>query len=586
MKSDQVKGGIKVFNGDEVSDDGEKKKMVTRSKLTVAVTLPNTNGKRRTWKSENSDASPIQISRRHLDSPKNTVDEQKVISSSADTDTDADVDVDVEGINKFSTQTPRSELGKELIVSSGEGIARAPIRRIKSRFEETSKETGSPAGKIPIQTRKVVGESGEGIEKNPLMQLRKVKSEMNNHRSAGSIDGNEQIPFPSEPNRSLLDGLIKDNEIEKNEKPKSKQIIVHGTVEQTGMEIDEEEEENDNLGQTEPADNTHEKMEEIIEEKEIIIGIEEKSKQVVSEVKKTKQIQERTVPIVKKQPPPIRNQANSSSKTKFNRVPHRHNRLQTLVDLVMWVDVSKSAFVFGFGTFIIVSSSYTKDVNISLISVVSYLGLVYLAVIFLSRSIIRRENEVEDQDNDDGQYYVIGEEEAMWLMRKVLPYLNEFLLKLRALFYGDPATTMKLAVMLYVLARCGSSITIWKLFKFGFIGIFTVPKICSSNSTQFTAYGNFWFRRFRDAWHSCSHKKAVAIAIFTLVWNLSSVVARFWNLFMLFVAFRYYKEMKRDEDEVQREAATWQTPIGRRVRSTLLHATTTTTVSKKEKKTY
>jgi hypothetical protein len=39
---------------------------------------------------------------------------------------------------------------------------------------------------------------------------------------------------------------------------------------------------------------------------------------------------------------------------------------------------------------------------------------------------------------------------------------------------------------------------------------------------------NFWIRRFRDAWDSCTHKKAVALGIFGLVWNLSSVVARIW----------------------------------------------------------
>lgn len=43
-----------------------------------------------------------------------------------------------------------------------------------------------------------------------------------------------------------------------------------------------------------------------------------------------------------------------------------------------------------------------------------------------------------------------------------------------------------------------------------------------------TNEGTFWIQRFRDAWESCAHKKAVAFAIFTLVWNLSSIVARIW----------------------------------------------------------
>lgn len=43
----------------------------------------------------------------------------------------------------------------------------------------------------------------------------------------------------------------------------------------------------------------------------------------------------------------------------------------------------------------------------------------------------------------DDASYVLGEQEAIWLLRLVLPYVNELLLKLRALFSGDPATTMK-----------------------------------------------------------------------------------------------------------------------------------------------
>lgn len=40
--------------------------------------------------------------------------------------------------------------------------------------------------------------------------------------------------------------------------------------------------------------------------------------------------------------------------------------------------------------------------------------------------------------------------------------------------------------------------------------------------------GKFWVGRIEDAWKTCTHKKAVAVAIFTLVWNLSSILARIW----------------------------------------------------------
>lgn len=53
--------------------------------------------------------------------------------------------------------------------------------------------------------------------------------------------------------------------------------------------------------------------------------------------------------------------------------------------------------------------------------------------------------------------YMVGEEEAIWLLRLLLPYINELLLKIRALFSGDPATTMKARVWLprpVFLATC------------------------------------------------------------------------------------------------------------------------------------
>lgn len=45
--------------------------------------------------------------------------------------------------------------------------------------------------------------------------------------------------------------------------------------------------------------------------------------------------------------------------------------------------------------------------------------------------------DVEDSN------YVVREQDAIWMLKLVLPYLNEFLSKLKALFSGDPGTTMK-----------------------------------------------------------------------------------------------------------------------------------------------
>ncbi|AQK52033.1 reticulon-like protein B21 isoform X4 [Zea mays] len=221
-------------------------------------------------------------------------------------------------------------------------------------------------------------------------------------------------------------------------------------------------------------------------------------------------------------------------------------RMQNIVNLVMWTDVSKSALVFGLGTFLLVSSSYAKDLNFNTITAASYAGLIYLGLRFLRKSILSRGESVECDDDGgvggDRCCYLVGEEDAVWLLRLVLPYVNEVLLNLRSLFSGEPATTMKLALILFAMARCGNFVTLWTLAKLVFFGVFIIPKVCSSYSTQLARYGRFWLERLRDAWESCTHKKAVVAAAFTLVWNVSSTASRVWAVFMLAVAVKCYHQ--------------------------------------------
>lgn len=252
--------------------------------------------------------------------------------------------------------------------------------------------------------------------------------------------------------------------------------------------------------------------------------------------------------------PYLQDEAEDEEEITIDSIYGESNKMQHIVDLVMWRDISKTSFAFGFGTFLLLSSSYAGDLNFSLISAISYLGLLYLAVIFLFRSILRRGEEPRFDDRDEK--HLVGEEDAIRILRRILPYINELLLRSRALFSGDPETTMKMAVILFVMARCGSSLTVTTLAKLAFYGVFTVPKALSSYSVQLSRYGKFWLARFRDGWDSCTHKKAIAFAIFTLIWNLSSTIARIWAVFMLVIAIRLYQRcmiMTSDEDEVSEE---------------------------------
>ncbi|XP_042004405.1 reticulon-like protein B21 isoform X1 [Salvia splendens] len=449
MKLDKVKGGIKVFKAadqnSEQTTHTQNDVTETNSEIEIcrdAKPKQSPNGKRKTWKSESSDGSPVKIA------------------------------------------VLRSEL----------------CRNFDEQISESAK-------KSPVSIR------------NP--SVRKANARASVGEKTEKSDGDDE----------------RERKSRSDEDCEEKQAAITSSVPQIngGDESDLNE------------DKEIEAENKSVDVEEIGVGDHKHKRNVIVE-KKSVQRYPKPVPvsssIARNQPPPAANHARFNSiPTKINNrsenFPRASSKLQSFVDLVMWRDVSKSAFVFGIGTFAIISSSFTKDLNISFISVLSYLGLVYLASNFLFRSLISRgsvENECTNQD------CVIGEEEAIWVTKMLLPFINEFLLKLRALFSGDPSTTMKLAVLLFILARCGSSITIWTTAKLGFIGVFTLPKICSPYSSQITAYGRIWMKRFGEAWRSCSHKKAVGFGILALGWNLSSVVYRIWAVFMLFVAFKHYQQ--------------------------------------------
>ncbi|CAL1358776.1 unnamed protein product [Linum trigynum] len=543
MKLDEVKGGFKVFSVAD-GENPEPPAAVTvaatprRSPRNLAAGTVASSGKRKTWKSECSEG-PIRL------------------SASAD------------GVKKSPIQ------GRKLrSEGSSDGIARSPVQVSKKGRSEV---VGSSSVVSPIQIGKLrsAGNSGKEVENSPVKLESKV--------GGGETKEEKSVP-EKELDESVCQIEKKPSEIEETEESCrefgvcEEKVVSSATVEDDRADSDQdfEEEEEEEEEFEEETDVEIEKKS--FDVKEINVQEHEKPKEKKFEEKKipipeqkpTKGVVHRQFhnrapppapPTVNKQTPPVMRRAAAyqnftkptptpaPSPAQPRSYPRRQSKLQNLVDLVMWRDVSRSAFVFGIGTFTIISSSYTQDLNISFISVMSYLGLVYLAAIFLYRTLISRGIVEGDDGYEDTGSYVVGEGEAICVVKLVLPYLNECLLRIKALFSGDPSTTMKLAVLLFVLARCGGYITVWKMAKLGFFGVFILPKVCSSYSSQLTSYAKFWIRRFRDAWEKCTHKKAVALGIFTLVWNMSSIVARVWAVFMMFVAVRYYQQRVAQDSE-------------------------------------
>ncbi|VAI76803.1 unnamed protein product [Triticum turgidum subsp. durum] len=63
---------------------------------------------------------------------------------------------------------------------------------------------------------------------------------------------------------------------------------------------------------------------------------------------------------------------------------------ERVVDLVMWKNVGRSAFWFGSGSMLFVSSSFSRDVNFSPIKILCHFGVVTLVLAFFKDSIPQR----------------------------------------------------------------------------------------------------------------------------------------------------------------------------------------------------
>ncbi|KAL3353039.1 hypothetical protein AABB24_020835 [Solanum stoloniferum] len=595
MKLDEVKGGFKVFSNssiEETPDENDDKDCVFISgsntqvdeKLDMGPKRENldvgvVSGKRKTWKTtESFEGNPIQIASKKTDLSKNLDEKSRDVSVSAD---------GVAGITKKTLKNESFEGNPFQIASKKTDLS----KNLDEKCKDLNKNLDEKCKNLSVSVDGVVGITkrtwkSESFEGNPFQiaskrsDLRKKLDEKSKDLSVSADGVCKKVPIQSKKSSELrklksdksVNGNVKKSNLEESSKNLEGSIGIKKTKsEEFGMceekfitsnavseveSVNKLEKSLENGDDEEWDDVLEEEIDEgndkrSVEVKEISVQEQNKLKKIVIEEKRFQYNNKRQMPISSinmKQSLPTLVNANihqSATRTKSDEFQSRqHSKLQSLVDLVMWRNVSKSALVFGIGTFVIISSSYTQDLNISFISALAYLGLIYLAAIFLFRSLIHR----RAIDIGESSECVVGEEEAMWILKLILPLINEFLLKIRALFSGDPSTTMKMAVLLFLLAKFGSYITIWKLYKLGFFGVFIIPKVCSSYSTQLTSHGTFFIRYIRDAWESCTHKKAIGFAIFTLVWNFSSIIARIWAVFMLYVGFRYYQQTLMRQD--------------------------------------
>jgi hypothetical protein len=132
-------------------------------------------------------------------------------------------------------------------------------------------------------------------------------------------------------------------------------------------------------------------------------------------------------------------------------------------DLIMWQDIPRSALWFGAGSFIILSGSYMPTIQCGMVGVGANLALVYLAAVFFHRTFVPGSAAELSEDINEG--YCATEADIVRWIHTFLPAVNLVWEKARQIFSGDPAITLKVAAVLWLFTRAGSSMSLWSFVR-------------------------------------------------------------------------------------------------------------------------
>ncbi|KAL0443967.1 UNVERIFIED_CONTAM: Reticulon-like protein B17 [Sesamum latifolium] len=136
----------------------------------------------------------------------------------------------------------------------------------------------------------------------------------------------------------------------------------------------------------------------------------------------------------------------------------------------------------------------------------------------------------------------LKEDDILRVGRLVLPAANLAISRMREVFSGEPAMTLKVVPFLLVGAEYGHLITLWRLCALGFFVSFTAPKLYSAYSSQLSKKAEHLKSWALNAWEGCTHKKVVAASAVTAFWNLTSIRTRIFAAFLCLVILRYRRQ--------------------------------------------
>ncbi|EPS61322.1 hypothetical protein M569_13475, partial [Genlisea aurea] len=201
-------------------------------------------------------------------------------------------------------------------------------------------------------------------------------------------------------------------------------------------------------------------------------------------------------------------------------------------ELITWKDVARSSLWFGFGVVCFFSACFTSGVNFSIFSILSHLGILWLALSFTSNSLRSSNSEAAK----------LTEEHVMRVGKLILPAANLAVSKTRQIFSGEPAITLKVAPVLFLGSKCGHLLTVFRLCALCFFIGFTAPKLYSSYSSGVRERVESAKSWGLESWRNCRRKKMIAGSTLMAFWNLTSTRTRLFAAFMCLVIIRYRKQ--------------------------------------------
>ncbi|KAG0461372.1 hypothetical protein HPP92_021669 [Vanilla planifolia] len=233
---------------------------------------------------------------------------------------------------------------------------------------------------------------------------------------------------------------------------------------------------------------------------------------------------------------------------------------EAILDVIMWKNIAKSSLWFGFGSVIFLSSIFSGDVEFSIISAVSHLGLLILALAFFHDSMTHRKQEMKKI----AAGIRLTEEDVLRFAHVIVPLVNATLAKVQRFFSGEPLMTLKVTPFLLFMANYGHLVTLRRVLATGFFFVFTVPKFCSCYSQQIQQRVEFAKSYISETWKNCSRKKLVATSAVAFLWNILSMKMRLLAAFMAVVVLRYYhqKLCVREEANIEEMMLEEQCHIG------------------------